>query len=75
MQTQQFITFFETVRNSATSRMSKTGRKYTAFGIFMISDRNLQAFHCNVVAFGKQGYFAKPLQIGIRIKLVVLAQS
>jgi hypothetical protein len=41
----------------------------------IISDRNLQAFHYNVVAFGKQGHFAKPLQIGTRIKLVVQAQS
>ena len=54
MQTQQTITFFGTVSNSATSRTSKTGRKYTAFGVSIISDRNLQAFHYNVVAFGKQ---------------------
>jgi len=50
---------------------SKNGRKYTAFGVAIISDRNLQAFHYNVVAFGKQGHFAKPLQTGTRIKLVV----
>ena len=31
-------------------------------------------FHYNVVAFGKQGHFAKPLQKGTRIKLVVQAQ-
>jgi hypothetical protein len=37
--------------------------------------RNLQAFHYNVVAFGKQGHFAKSLQTGTRIKLVVQAQS
>ena len=54
MQTQQTITFFGTVRNSATSRISKNGRKYTAFGVAIISDRNLQAFHYNVVAFGKK---------------------
>ena len=41
----------------------------------IIADRNLQAFHYNVVAFGKQGHFAKPLQKGTRIKLVVQAQS
>ncbi len=75
MQTQQTITFFGTVSNSATSRTSKTGRKYTAFGVAIISDRNLQAFHYNVVAFGKQGHFAKQLQTGTRIKLVVQAQS
>ena len=54
MQTQQAITFFGTVSNSATSRTSKTGRRYIAFGVSIISDRNLQAFHYNVVAFGKQ---------------------
>ena len=75
MQTQQTITFFGTVSNSATSRTSKTGRKYTAFGVAMISDRNLQAFHYNVVALGKQGHFARQLQTGTRIKLVVQAQS
>jgi DUF1009 family protein len=75
MQTQQTITLFGTVSNSATSRISKNGRKYTAFGVSIISDRNLQAFHYNVVAFGKQGHFAKPLQKGTRIKLVVQAQS
>jgi hypothetical protein len=75
MQTQQTITFFGTVSNSATSRTSKTGRKYTAFGVSIISDRNLQAFHYNVVAFGKQGHFAKQLQTGTRIKLVVQARS
>ena len=75
MQTQQTITLFGTVSNSATSRTSKNGRKYTAFGVAIIADRNLQAFHYNVVAFGKQGHFAKPLQKGTRIKLVVQAQS
>jgi hypothetical protein len=75
MQTQQTVTLFGTVSNSATSRISKNGRKYTAFGIAVISDRNEQAFHYNVVAFGKQGHFAKPLQTGTRIKLVVQAQS
>jgi len=75
MQTQQTITLFGTVSNSATSRISKNGRKYTAFGVAIISDRNQQAFHYNVVAFGKQDHFAKPLQTGTRIKLVVQAQS
>ncbi len=75
MQTQQAITLFGTVSNSASRRISRNGRKYTAFGVSIISDRNQQAFHYNVVAFGKQGHFAKPLQKGIRIKLVVQAQS
>src|ERR1700679_3930647 len=75
MQIKQTITLFGTVSNSATSRISRNGRKYTAFGVAIISDRNLQAFHYNVVAFGKQGSFAKRLQTGTRIKLVVQAQS
>ena len=75
MQTQQIINFFGTVSNSATSRTSKTGSKYTVFGVSIVSDRNLQAFHYNVVAFGKQGHFAKRLQTGTHIKLVVQAQS
>ena len=75
MQTLQTITLFGTVSNSATSRISKNGRKYTAFGVAIISDRNRQAFHYNVVAFGKQGHFAKQFQTGTRIKLVVQAQS
>jgi hypothetical protein len=75
MQTQQTITFFGTVSNSATSRISKNGREYIAFGVSIISDRNLQAFHYNVVAWGKQGKFVKPLQVGTRIRLVVQAQS
>ncbi len=75
MKTHQTITFFCTVSNSPTSRTSKTGRKYTAFGVSIISDRDQQAFHYNVVAFGKQGHFAKQLQTGTRIKLVVQARS
>ncbi len=75
MQTQQTITLLGTVSNSAISRISKNGRKYIAFGVAIISDRNLQAFHYNIVAFGKQGHFAKHLQTGTRIKLVVQAQS
>ena len=51
MQIKQTITLFGTVSNSATSRISRNGRKYTAFGVAIISDRNLQAFHYNVVAF------------------------
>jgi hypothetical protein len=39
MQTQQTITFFGIVSNSATSRITKNGRKYTAFGVAIISDR------------------------------------
>jgi hypothetical protein len=70
MQTQQTITLFGTVSNSAIRRISKTGRKYTAFGVSIISDRNLEAFHYNVVAWG-----TKPLRRGTRIKLVVQAQS
>ncbi len=31
--------------------------------------------HYNVVAFGKQGHFAKPLHKGTLIKLVIQAQS
>ena len=68
MQTLQTITLFGTVNNSATSRFSKNGRKYTAFGVSIISDRDRQAFHYNVVAFGKQGHFAKQLQTGTRIR-------
>jgi single-stranded DNA-binding protein len=75
MQTQQTITLFGTVSNPAISRTSKTSRKYTAFGVAIISDRNLEAFHYNVVAWGKQGHFAKPLQKGTRVKLVIQAQS
>jgi hypothetical protein len=75
MQIKQTITLFGTVSNSATSRVSKNGRKYTAFGFSLIADRNRPAFHYNVVAFGKQRSFAKPLQKGTRIKLVVQARS
>ena len=75
MQTQQTITLFGTVSNPAISRTSKNGLKYTAFGVSIISDRNLQAFHYNVVAWGKQGHFAQPLQRGTRVKLVIQAQS
>ena len=75
MQTQQTITLFGTVSNSATSRISKHGRKYTAFGVEIISDRNFEAFNYNVVAWGKEGHFAKSLGVGTRIKLVVKAQS
>jgi hypothetical protein len=75
MQTQQTITLFGTVSNSASSRITKNGRKYAAFGVAIISDRNLQAFSYNVVAWGKEGHFAKSLQVGTRIKLVVKAQS
>ena len=70
------ITFFATVSNSASSRTSKNGRNYTAFGVSILSTTTgTRTFHYNVVAFGKQGHFAKPLQKGTRIKLVVQAQS
>jgi hypothetical protein len=75
MQTQQTITLFGTVGNSASSRIIETGRKHTAFGVAIISDRNLPAFSYNVVAWGKEGHFAKSLQKGTRIKLIVQAQS
>jgi hypothetical protein len=75
MQTQHTITLFGTVSNSASSRITKNGRKYTAFGVVIISDRNRQAFSYNVVAWGKEGHFAKSLQKGTRLKLVVKAQS
>ncbi len=74
MQTLKTITFFGTVSNPATSRTSKNGRHYTAFGV-LILDSNRQTFHYNVVAFGKQGKFASRLQKGTRIKLVIQAQS
>jgi len=75
MQIKQTITLFGTVSNSATSRISKNGRKYTAVGVAVISDRNLQALYYNIVAFGKESHFAKPLQKGTRIKLVIQSQS
>jgi len=65
MQTQQTITLFGTVSNSATSRISKNGRKYTAFGVSIISDRNQPAFSYNVVTWDKQGHFAKPSRRGL----------
>ena len=75
MQTQQTITLFGIVSNSASSRITKNGSKYTVFGLAIISDRNLQAFSYNVVPWGKEGHFAKSLQKGTRIKQVVQAQS
>ena len=71
MQNQQTVTLFGTVSNSAASRITKNGRRYTAFGVALISDRNLQVFHYNVVPFGKQGHVAKQVQTGARIKRVV----
>jgi hypothetical protein len=61
MQTLKTITFFGTVSNSATSRSS---RNYTAFDVSILARTRQQTFHYNVVAFGKQGHFAKPVQIG-----------
>ena len=75
MQTQQTITLFGTISNPAVTRTSKTGREYAAFGVSIISEGNLQAFHYNVVAWGKQGRFAQPLQKGTCVKLVIQAQS
>jgi Single-strand binding protein family len=75
MQHQQAITLYGTVSNPAVSRTSKNGRTYSAFGVEFISDQDRQAYHYNVVAFGKPGHFAKPLQRGTRIKLVIQAQS
>ncbi len=75
MQTQQTITLFGTVSNAAISRISKKGREYTAFGVAVIGDRSRPAFHYNVVAWGKEGHFARPPQKGTRVKLVIRAQS
>ncbi len=75
MQTKQTITLFGTVSNSAISRVSRNGRKYTAFGVAVITDRSRPAFHYNVVAWGKEGHFAEPLQKGNRVELVVQAHS
>ena len=75
MQTVQSISLFATVSNDATSRTASNGRKYTAFGVAIIADRNRPAFHYNVIAWGKQGHFAKALAKGTRIKLAVQAQS
>jgi hypothetical protein len=75
MQTLKTITFFGTVSNAATSRTSKNGRHYTAFGVSILDTKRQQTFHYNVVAFGKQGQFASKLQRGTRIKLAIQAQS
>ena len=75
MQTLKTITFFGTVSNPATSRTSKNGRHYTAFGVSILDSNRQQTFHYNVFAFGKQGQFASKLQKGTRIKLVIQAQS
>ena len=71
----QTITLFGTVSNSATSCISRNGRQYTAFGVSILSNDRNQTFHYNVVAFGKQGHFAKPLQKGTRIMLAIQTQS
>ncbi len=75
MQTLKTVTFFATVSSSATSRTSKNGRNYTAFGVSILDNDRSRTFDYNVVAFGKQGHFAKPLRKGTRIKLVIQAQS
>jgi hypothetical protein len=64
MQTLKVITLYGTVSNSATSRVSRNGRKYTAFGVAILDSQRQHTFHYNVVAFGRQGHFAKPLQKG-----------
>jgi hypothetical protein len=63
------------IENFQTTMETQVMRRLITALLFSASDRNQQAFHYNVVAFGKQGYFAKPLQTGTRIKLVVQAQS
>jgi hypothetical protein len=75
MQTLKTITFFATVSNAATSRTSKNGRRYSAFGVSILNQERNRTFHYNVVTFGKQGHFAGKLQKGTRIKLVVQAES
>lgn len=75
MQTLKIITLFGTVSNAATSRTSRNGRHYTAFGVSILNPERNRTFHYNVVAFGKQGQFAKPLQKGTRVKLAIQAQS
>jgi hypothetical protein len=75
MQTLKTITLFGTVSNSAISRTSCNGRHYTAFGVSILNKELNRIFHYNVVAFGKQGHFAKPLQKGTRVKLAIQAQS
>ncbi len=65
MQTLKTITLFATVSNSL-RRTSKNGRNYTAFGVSILDNDRTRIFHYNVVAFGKQGHFAKPLQKGTR---------
>ena len=75
MQTQQTITFFGTVSNSSHQPHFQERSRIPAFGVSIISNRNLQAFYYNVVAWGKQGHFAQPLLKGTRVKLVIQAQS
>jgi len=75
MQKPATITFFATVSNPAASRISKNGHPYSAFGIALLSDRDLEPFHYNVVAFGNAGQFAKSLSRGERIVLSVQAYS
>ncbi|WP_035356966.1 single-stranded DNA-binding protein [Edaphobacter aggregans] len=69
------ITLFGTISKTATARTSKNGRKYTAFGFSVIPQKGSAPLHYNVVAFGKQGHFAKELASGTRVKLAVQAHS
>ena len=62
MQDQWIITLSGTVSNLAMSRFAKNRRKYIAFKISIISNRDQQAFHYNFVAFNNQGPVAKQLQ-------------
>ena len=75
MQHKPSITYFATVSNDATIRTAKNGRQYTAFGIAIYPDGNLEPFHYNVVAFGRPGQFAKSLQRGTEVKLSIQAES
>jgi hypothetical protein len=75
MQNQPSLTCFATISNDAVTRTAKNGREYAAFGIAMLSFPDMQAFHYNVVAFGKAGAYAKTLQRGAQVKLAIQAYS
>jgi hypothetical protein len=75
MQTPTTISLYATISNDAVKRTSKNGRDYTAFGIAVISERDRQAYHYNVVAFGRPGHFAQHLQRGAQVKLAIHAYS
>ena len=75
MQTLKTIILFGTVSNPATTRTSRNGREDSAFGVSILNKERNRIFHYNIVAFGKQGRFAKPLQKGTRVKLAIQAES